>query len=339
MTRFQFKLLKETPLLYEFAMTPDLFDAKTHGDDLGKSELILVELLRGIGENGLIANFHKSRWSRHIDERLSNLPPSFKDKVIRCLTMLKDRHRLVRHPKCVAGDPKNDLDWLKLAMDSHRRIPFHGIFLSRNLLEKCDLTSDAFIEFLTALDSPRWAERRRRTLTLTKTPDDYQTALSSILRHAKSLLLIDPYLNSQETRFLKTISICARGMGQRVHARYQGRIYIHAEARNQKPMDQSLDECFHNWEKKLRVLIDAEGHRFKVFLWEKLSSYSEYMHDRFILTDQCGISAPGGLDCRPHSHANSTDWSLLDEESRWRRWQDYDPAASPFKLIEERAFF
>ena len=60
------------------------------------------------------------------------------------------------------------------------------------------------------------------------------------------------------------------------------------------------------------------------------------MHDRFILTDQCGISVPGGLDCRTHSHANSTDWSLLDEDVRRRRWNEYDPAASLFKLIGNR---
>ena len=60
------------------------------------------------------------------------------------------------------------------------------------------------------------------------------------------------------------------------------------------------------------------------------------MHDRFILTDQCGIFTPGGLECRTHSHANSTDWSLLDEDVRQRRWNEYDPPVSPFNLLGER---
>jgi len=72
-----------------------------------------------------------------------------------------------------------------------------------------------------------------------------------------------------------------------------------------------------------------------VFLWESLPG-SESMHDRFILTDQCGISAPGGLDCRSHSHANRTDWSLLDEDVRQRHWNEYDPPVSPFKLLGNR---
>ena len=87
--------------------------------------------------------------------------------------------------------------------------------------------------------------------------------------------------------------------------------------------------------RKLRPLIAADGHHFRVFLWESLPG-SESMHDRYILTDQCCISAPGGLDCRSQSHPNSTDWSLLDESVRIKRWNDYDRSASPFKLLDDR---
>ena len=39
-------------MLYEFAMTPDLFDASVANSD-ERAGIILVELLRGIAENGL----------------------------------------------------------------------------------------------------------------------------------------------------------------------------------------------------------------------------------------------------------------------------------------------
>lgn len=60
------------------------------------------------------------------------------------------------------------------------------------------------------------------------------------------------------------------------------------------------------------------------------------MHDRFILTDQCGISVPGGLDCRAEPEPASTDWTLLDEDARTRRWSDYDPSTSPFHRVGYR---
>ena len=319
-------------MLYEFAMTPELFDVSVV--DTGNSAgVILVEVLRGLAENGLLANLHKDRWLRHVtDDRAATLSPALKDKVLACMSVLHSRHRLVRHPKCMAGTPSTDEDWLKLAFESHDRIPFHAILLSQALMDSCDRACGAFVEFLGCLDSAQWNGRRKRTSSLTKSDADYRFALAPILRHAKSLALIDPYLNSQESRYFDTVTICSNVLGQRGHARLHGRIDIHAEAGKQKPYGQTVANYLTAWEQKLRPLITTDNHRFRVFLWESLPR-SESMHDRFILTDQCGISTPGGLDCRTYSHANNTDWSLLDEDVRLRRWNDYDPPVSPFNLL------
>jgi len=316
-------------------MTPDLFDATAINAD-GRASVILVELLRGFAENGLLANLHRDRWQRHVTEdRIVSLSPALRDKVLTCFSLLHGRHRLVRHPRSVSGDPVSDLDWLNLSLDSHQRIPFHAIILSQQLIDGCDQNCDAFVEFLASLDSPQWEARRHRTLPLRKSVTEYRAALAPILRYARSLSLIDPWLNSHQTRYFNTVTICSNLMGQRGHDRLQGRIHIHAEAGKQKPDGRSLDDYLNAWERKLHPLIDADRHRFRVFLWESLPG-SESMHDRYILTDQCGISTPGGLDCRNDSHANSTDWSLLDEDVRIRRLQDYDPVASPFRLLGER---
>ena len=317
-------------MLYEFSMTPDLFDNSIIGsnESLG---VILVQLLRGVAENGLLANLHKDRLVRHVsDYRVKSLRPSLRDKVVTCLNILSNRHRLVRHPKNTTGDPQNDMEWLDLAWESHQRIPFHGIILSQILLDKCSHTDPALIEFSGILDSARWLSRQR-TLTLTKCEADYRSALASILRHAKSLSLVDPWLNTQESRYFDTVRVCSEVMGQRGHARLLGRVHIHAEFGKQKPDGKSLNEYLENWGKKLNQLKRQDGHRFKVFLWESLPG-SERLHDRFILTDQCGISVPGGLDCRTHSRANSTNWNLLDENARILRLNDYDPQISPFSL-------
>lgn len=322
-------------MLYEFAMTPDLFEASVANTD-SSGGIILVELLRGIAENGLLANLNKDRWLRHVTEqRATTLSPILRSKVLLCLSILHDRHRLVRHPKCIAGDPSSDTEWLNLAFESHARIPFHAIVLSQSLIESCSRECDAFVEFFGSLDSVQWNGRRKRTLSLTKSDTNYRAGLTPILRHAKSLALIDPWLNSHESRYFDTVAICSTVLGQRGHARLHGRIDIHAEAGKQKPEGQSLVDYLTTWEQRLRPLITADGHRFRVFLWESLPG-SESMHDRFILTDQCGISVPGGLDCRSHSRPNSTDWNLLDEDVRLRRWNDYDPPASPFRLLGDR---
>jgi hypothetical protein len=326
---------EELPLLYEFAMTPELFDASVAGTQ-DSAGVILVELLRGIAENGLLANLHKDRWIRHVTEsRATTLSPALRDKLFTCFSVLNDRHRLVRHPKCMTGDPSTDLDWLTLTLESHQRIALHAIVLSQSLIEAFGQGCNAFVEFNSSLDSAQWNGRRKRTLTLFKSVADYRSALAPILRHAKALSLIDPNVNSHESRYFDTVTICSNVMGQRGHARLRGRIDVHAEARKQKPAGRSVTDYLDAWEQMLHPLVATDGHRFRVFLWESLPG-SESMHDRFILTDQCGISVPGGLDCRTHSHANSTDWNLLDEDVRRRRWNEYDPPASPFKLLGTR---
>src|SRR5262245_24601346 len=95
-------------VLYEFALTQDVFDADMIEDDPVHG-VTLVQVLRGMCDNGMIANLHRDKWIKHLqEERIPYLSPSLKDKILVCLTTLNDRHRLVRHPLRVAGDPSTD---------------------------------------------------------------------------------------------------------------------------------------------------------------------------------------------------------------------------------------
>jgi hypothetical protein len=218
--------------------------------------------------------------------------------------------------------------------ENTRQKPFYGIILSQVLMQSCGQSDTAFVELSEALDSSLW-RGRRRTLTVKKREEDYRAALAPILRYARALTLIDPYLNSHESRFFNTVRICSELMGKRGHAPLPGRIHIHAEMKRQRPDGDSSKDYLDAWEKKLRRMKNKDGHRFKVFLWESLPSF-ETLHDRFILTEQCGVGVQGGLDCRAESAANKTLSSLLDEEDR-RIWLEaVTRATSPYKFLDER---
>ncbi len=313
-------------------MTPDLFDSKFL-NSCDPNGVILIEILRGLARFGVLANLNKNGWYRSVRNRANSLSPDLRDKVLKCLSTLYDLNRLVRHPKSMAIDPNTDCDWLKLALESHERIPFHAIILSKTLIENCGYECNEFVEFSTTLDSSQWEDSRRTTLTLNKSSADYRTNLVPILRYARKLALIDPYMKCVD-RYIDTISICSHLLGNRGHNRLVGRIEIHSDMKYQTNFH-SVDECLSEWRKRLRHLIHKDKHEFWVYLWESKEN-SESMHDRYLLTDQCGFSIPGGLDCRhpSRSHSNSTNWSLLDEDA-WRlRWSNYDSTANLFKLIE-----
>ena len=324
-------------LLHEFAMIPDVFNASALRKDR-RLELIVVQILRGLSDNGLLANLYKDHWEKEVRDRILNFPQELqevRDKLIACLKVLKDRNRLVRHPRAGEQAPSQGADWLKLAMRSHEETPFHGIILDKELAESCGLTDDALMEISRALDSSQW-RTRRRSMTLKKHEADYRKQLTPILRHARTLALVDPYFNTRGPCFLKTIQLCSALMGQRPSLeRRPGRIHIHTDQRQPRETVHSPQEDLGWWENELRELNHKHGHRFKVFLW---TSSSETLHDRFILTDQCGISIPGGLDCRPSSKANDTVWSLLDEEDRrvWLQKFDPDARANPYEYVDSR---
>lgn len=318
-------------MLYEYAMTPDLFDSKFL-DANDPNGIILLEILRGLAQYGVLANLNKDRWILHVRERVNSLSPALKHKVLNCLSLLKDRHRFVRHPICKTGNPNSDFEWLELALDSHDKVPFHAIILSQALMDNCESDCSEFVEYSGLLDSSQWSECKKQTLTLTKSPADYCSNLTPILRYAESLALIDPYLSPEVPRYFKTIEICSNLLRyRRGYDKLSGRIDIHADAKHQT-RNRSINDCLVEWENKLRPLVDEDKHRFRIFLWEA-NPGSESMHDRYILTDQCGLLIPGGLDCRSDSHPNSTNWSLVDEEVRCKRWENYHPSTSPFNLL------
>ena len=323
-------------MLYEFSMTPELFDVSVVGSDK-HTGVILVQILRGIAENGLLVNLgdDDNQWLSYVEKRREALPQALKDQVKECLSTLYKRHRLVRRPECVGNSLNTDQDWLNLALDSHKRIPFYAIILSQELMNSSGSKRDVFIEFFDSLNSKRW-KGRKRTLSLDKSIAQYSSVLDSVLRYARSLKLIDPWFNPMEPRYCNTLEICSKILGQR-SSMQTPRIDIHVS--KNKEDNQILEKAyFATWKQKLEPLVKKYALHFRIFLWEPGPSF-EPMHDRFILTDQCGISIPWGLDCLKHSN-KSTDWNFLDEEVRLKRWKEYDPSGKPLSpLAGSREYF
>jgi hypothetical protein len=323
---------REVEVLYEFAITPDAFDAASLQSD-GRLEVSLVEFLRGLNQNGLLANLHKDRLVRHIEDRLAGLRPSLRDKVAACLSNLKDRHRIVRHPRRPEGDPVGDIEWLDLALRSHVRIPFHGIVTTHLLAAAVELSDPAIVELGDILDSMPW-QNRRRTRTIRKCEADYRLVFSSILRHARSVCLVDPYLSAREAKWFAMVQLCSELAGLRANERLSCRIDVHAEAKTRQTQGETPDDFVATFRARLAPLIDIYQHRYRVFLWESLPG-SDKFHDRFVLTDQCGVQVPYGLDLFAAETASPTTLGLLDEEDRLYWLQKVAPGVSPYRLLKE----
>jgi len=321
---------KGSSMLYEFAMTPNVFDASNLEKRPGW-DTKLIEILKGICDNGLLANLNKGDLFHHVmEDILPGLPIGVQSDVKRLLNTLYDRHRIVRFPRS-GHHPERPEEWLSEILKIHNKSPFCGVFLTRDLLPP-DGYPPELIDLTEALNSEPWL-KRSRTVIIRKKEEDYENILRPLLRHAKTLSLIDPYLSCLP-RFMKTVSLCVKLLGKRIQDVMPGRIHIHAGnpekiPGNNEPVPNRLD----TWERKLLPIVSAYPHRVEVFLWN-IRIGREDFHDRFVITDQCGISVPGGLDCKP---TTSTTWSLLDEDVR-RYWLGfYDPLTSPYELLGRRS--
>lgn len=323
-------------MLYEFAITPDTFDELNYKNHR-PNEVSVVQILRGIIENGLIADLHKGKWSSEaIEAKLSKLPPALRDQIRVCLTTLHDRNRLVRHPKHHTS-PVQDEDWLELLLNSDNVIKFQGVILGDDLFLQNSFPDDRFTNLADSLNSPFWLARRR-TLDLERTEKAFREVFEGVLRHAKTLDIVDQYINPVDEKWTKTVKLFSSLMGKRCGERLSGRIRIHTnedqisnagtpEARNPK---------FHlnNWKTLLEPLAQTDKHKFEVIYW-RVKTGGEPFHDRHIITNQCGISVPNGLDLPNRVNPGTTDISLLDEDVRVKRLNKFSVSTSVYETRNE----
>lgn len=324
-------------LFYEYAITPDVFDPSFLTGD-GAHLVTLIQVLRGILDNGVISDLNESGWSEEVARRLKGeFSQMSKTDLMTLLNVLKNRNRLVWHPK-TRDNPSDELEWLELAREAHGRAPLDAIMLTPELLGRSGMDDELLVDASGALNSLAWFARRK-SKTIKKQEEGYRCLLSKILRHAKRLYLIDPYFRPDQCRWTDTIKICASLMGQRGFEPLPGTIEIHTGAAwNRSSSDrrtrQEEEKKGKEWKKWLtEEFAPNYAHNLSVSMWKNRQN-GERLHDRFLITDQVGFSIPGGLEClRPQRTPSETTWTLLEEDDR-RLWLDkFREGTSPYELL------
>lgn len=307
-------------MLYSFAITPDTFEPWAV-KDANREGVILVQLLRGITENGLLANLQNGQWLTHVRQvqDADTTSPDLRDKVNACLTLLHDRNRLVRHPKGSQREEDDEYRWLRWALErhhSHALNRFHGIVATDEYIEFSEILDDALVPLSGALDSACWQERPR-SVRFAKTDIELRRNLTPLVRYARVVTLIDPYLSCRKDRFFDTVQHCAALLGNRDGRQDTGQIRIHAGDPSDDPDPahrESAIDRLDRWKRALQPVIAQNGHSFRVSLWANRAGGKNF-HDRYIITDQCGVDAPGGLDfITDASRANLSGWRLLEHQ-------------------------
>ncbi len=332
-------------MLYHFAITPDVFEPAAIPEN-SREALILVELLRGIADNGLLANLHDGKWHHTVLAQydVDSFAPDIRDKLRSCLQLIHDRRRMIRHPVGTERPEDDDFRWLHWAMERHQsdpKYPFKGIVATATYIELSEIQDVALVPLPGLFDHPCWQERPK-SIRLPKTEVQLKSALIPLLRYAERVTLIDPYMTCRKDRFFNTVEQCADLLGKHDGHQQRGLIQIHAgdpladgdDAHKERAKDR-LDR----WEQELKPVISHWKHRFEVTLWKNIRGKKSF-HDRYIITDQCGISVPGGLDFGDDPvRANLTSWSWLEPSIIAEiLLREFNPSTSPYQKLDSRKF-
>lgn len=310
---------------------PDVFDAHSIENEPALG-VALVNLLAEMRHVGLVANLNKDRWSRFVfNEQLPALSPKLRDAIITYLNLLKDRKRLVRHPKRMSQPPQYHSEWLDIALQSHREYPFHGILMGDSLLSSCATREACYVDLADAFLSTTW-QQQLHSVRVRQREVDYRKVLTPLLRYASSLHLVDPFLRFSDPKSFKVVKICSELLGKRGDEQKAGYIHLHVKELGSGTSKEFLDEWQHHLTR-----LPKHPHTFKIFVWRDIDGL---LHDRFIFTDQCGVAAGNSFRADAHSVV-TTVWNLLDYEVWTKELEKYNvdentKSQSPFRLIDTR---
>jgi hypothetical protein len=145
--------------------------------------------------------------------------------------------------------------------------------------------------------------------------EDLERTLKPILEYARVLRIIDPYVNTAPWS-KNSIEIASKllGHGLKKEQDYKCTLEIFSsegKSRLNKHQARDAGELKKVWA-PIWEIVKSYNHSFRVVIFGKEPGQKE-LHDRFILTDQCGIMLSTGFSCDKPVHPQV--WILLPESS------------------------
>jgi len=297
-------------MLYDYACTPQIFDIN---DDSAKAK-DLIHFLYGVIQNGMLADLNNGDWKKEVISIINNLPEKYKDKFSALYKNLKDKNLIIPHIKA-DFKPKSEEEWIELAQLSETIKPFYSIIGTQEHIGEVKSLEEFII-------SDEWLIERVQTKYIIQSEERLRLELESILSYAKKVVLIDPYFNVKTQRYRKTLYLVAEYLRSQRGNNQKGSIEIHTRYEQGKTDTKDYIDA---WKKSQKDIFQKFGHTLALYQWDDTSGW----HDRFLITDQCGVQVGAGLDVR---NEGKSTWTKLDYEILYEILRDYKENSSNYTL-------
>lgn len=297
-------------LLAEYAITPDVFDSTAYNSE-EVCGLHLQALKEVLLHEGLVRNLRSGEWTRTFDDPQRAWHQRGKE----LLKKLRTQHRTVLADATQPTSPQTDAEWCLEALGSHASRPLAGVIATETTA--APHTGNVTVSSVNRLTSAPWWAARSPSLRLGRTLIGYQAALDSVLRHANSLIFIDPFIDpTDHHQYGDLIRILASLQPRSV----KPLIEIHRAAwygggNDKRPRVHNVVAAL---QPSIQAVAENAGISVEVFLWDEI-------HDRYLITDLIGVSLPYGFGTTTAPNAQTT-WTRLGRNDRDSVQREFDPA-------------
>ena len=195
-------------------------------------------------------------------------------------------------------DPDQEADWLWEAQRLHETFRCRALITSKDLAT--EYAEDPVVS-IERLNLTAWWEDRSPSKTVKRNSESYQDALKLVLRHANSLMFIDPFIDPLKRNYdeFPQLLLAAGANGHRplieIHRASSRKVEGRTEV---QPVARWMAD-FQPWSD----LLARAGLKADVYMWER-------MHDRYLISDLVGINVPYGFDIAADP-ADTSTWSRL----------------------------
>lgn len=303
-------------LLSEYVLTPDVIDVTSYsGDDVCGLHLQTVKDV--LLQEGLVRNLRNGEWAKMFagDHR----PWHHRGKEL--IKKLAVQKRLISHPVMNPSSPTSDRDWCDEALSSHGVIPLNGIVVTDSIAGA--YSSRPIVAPINKLATTLWWTDRSSSVRLARSLVNYRTSLDLILRHANSIMFIDPHVDPGRPQYRDFVQLVQAAGGRtpvpliEVHrVCYQG-----SGPSRQFPKSSDFEASFRA---SFSGAMQAAGLVMEVFIWDDF-------HDRYLISDLVGVSLQNGFDTTTAQDAVTT-WTRLGRRDRDDIQREFHPASNRHKL-------
>ncbi len=308
-------------LFSEYAVTPDVFNGSCY-DSPALCDAYFRQLLEVFFTEGLVRNLRNGEWQAFF----SNHTRSWHDRTKHILKNLAEAGRLLPSDPALSHIPQTDREWCNEALESNETTPLNGIIVSDAI--RSTYRRNQLVESVSRLSQSTcaWWEPTNSSLRLERTISQYKDALKPILRHAKSIMFIDPNIDPEKNNYADFRQLL-EAAGNRPPQSPQPLVEIHRKSlrgsgKNAPVWDQqNLENTFRN---ELGPVLSQSNLKAEVFIWDDF-------HDRYLISNLGGILVPYGFDTS-NKPDDLTTWSRLGRPTRDDVQREFARESSKHKL-------